>query len=78
MSIKQISLLLIILVLFCNFTFKTGYEVGIEKQEKVNIQLKEEYNEIKTNYDMLKTQYKRDLESCYIQLERYERGSNSE
>jgi len=78
MSIKQISLLLIILVLFCNFTFKTGYEVGIEKQEKVNIQLKEEYNEIKTNYDMLETQYKRDLESCYIQLERYERGSNSE
>ena len=49
MSIKQISLLLIILVLFCNFTFKTGYEVGIEKQEKINIQLKQEYNELKQN-----------------------------
>lgn len=78
MSIKQISLLLIILVLFCNFTFKTGYEVGIEKQEKINIQLKQEYNELKQNYDILEAQYKKDLESCYVQLERYERGSNSE
>ena len=78
MSNKQIILLLIILVLFCNFTFKTGYETGIEKQEKINIQLKEEYDVLKSNYDTLEIQYKRDLESCYIQLERYERDSNSE
>lgn len=78
MTNKQIILLLIILVLFCDFTFKTGYETGIEKQEKINIQLKEEYNELKQNYDILEAQYKKDLASCYIQLERYERGSNSE
>ena len=69
MSNKQLILLIIILVPFCNFTFNTGYEAGIEKQEKINIQLKEEYNELKENYDILEIQYKRDLESCYVKLE---------
>ena len=78
MTNKQIILSLIILILFCNFTFKTGYEIGIEKQEKINVQLKEELNKLKQNYDILEAQYKKDLESCYTQLgdlqDRYELG----
>lgn len=75
MSNKQIILLLIILVLFCNFTFKTGYSVGIKQQQEINDNLKKEYEGLKSNYDVLENQYKRDLESCYVQLERYELGN---
>lgn len=78
MSNKQIILLLIILVLLCDFTFKTGYSVGIKQQQEINDNLKKEYEGLKSNYDVLENQYKRDLESCYVQLERYERGGNSE
>mgnify|MGYP003300061895 CR=1 FL=1 len=75
MSDKQ---LLVITLIFVGFGFAFGHSVGTDQQVKINESLQTEYNELKQNYDILESQYKKDLESCYVQLERYERGSNSE
>ena len=75
MSIKQ---LLVITLIFVGFGFAFGHSVGTDQQSEINESLQTEYNELKQNYDTLEIQYKRDLESCYVQLERYERGSISE
>ena len=75
MTIKQI---LVICLIFISFGFAFGHSVGTDQQYKINAQLKAEYDELKTNYDVLEIQYKRDLESCYTQLgdlqDRYELG----
>lgn len=70
--------LMLFLIVFATYGFVFGSHVEREKLTKINESLQTEYNELKQNYDTLEIQYKRDLESCYIQLERYERGSISE
>lgn len=75
MSIKQ---LLVVALIFAGFGFAFGHSVGTDQQVKINESLQTEYDELKTNYDILEIQYKRDLESCYTQLgdlqDRYELG----
>lgn len=66
MSNKQ---LLVLVLIFVGFGFAFGHSVGTDQQVKINQTLQTEYNELKQNYDNLEIQYKRDLESCYIQLE---------
>jgi len=67
---------MLFLIVFAAYGFVFGSLVEREKQSKINQSLQTEYNELKQNYDTLEIQYKRDLESCYIQLgdlqDRYE------
>lgn len=65
MTTKQIVVLALI---FVGFGFAFGHSVGMDQQSKINHSLQTEYNELKQNYDTLEIQYKRDLESCYVQL----------
>ena len=66
------------LIVFAVYGFVFGSHVEREKQSKTNESLQTEYNELKTNYDILEIQYKRDLESCQTLLgdmqDRYELG----
>ena len=68
MSKKQIFVVVVYLLMFgaCGFAF--GHSVGTEQQYKINTQLKEEYDELRNNYDNLEIEYKWRLESCYTQL----------
>lgn len=63
---------LIYLILMTVYGYIWGYYEGSKKQIKINQSLQTEYNELKTNYDILEIQYKRDLESCYTQLGDYQ------
>ena len=68
MDNRELRILLFYLILFgaCGFAF--GHSVGTEQQQKINSQLKTEYDELKENYDALETDYNWRLEACHIQL----------
>lgn len=68
MSNKQLFVVAAYLLIFGGFGFVVGYSVKEDQQQKINENLKVEYDELKTNYDILEIQYNRDLEACYIQL----------
>ena len=60
--------LLVVALIFVGFGFAFGHSVGTDQQVKINKSLQTEYNKLKQNYNTLEIQYKRDLESCYVQL----------
>ena len=76
MTNKQLLVIIAYLLIFGGFGFAIGGEIATQKQSKINEALQNEYDELKTNYDVLEIQYKRDLGSCYTQLgdlqDRYE------
>lgn len=44
----------------------------LSEQKRINEALYEANEELKTNYDILEIQYKRDLEDCYTQFGDYQ------
>lgn len=78
MNNKQLLVSILYFIIIANCWFVIGYNIGFDKQSKINESLQTEYNELKQNYDILEIQYKRDLESCQTLLgdlqDRYELG----
>lgn len=76
MNNKQIFVVVVFFLMFGCWGLAFGHHIGVEKQSKINNQLRIEYDELKANYDSLETEYKWRLESCYTQLgdlqDRYE------
>lgn len=87
MTNRELRIVIIYMLMFGLCTFAFGRSVGVsqqlskyEEQKYINESVYKAYEELKTNYDILEIQYKRDLEDCYTQLgdmqDRYELGLN--
>ena len=76
MTNKQMIAIVIYIIIMECWAYGWGYMAATNKQQKINDQLKVEYDELKENYDNLETEYNWRLEACYIQLgdlqDRYE------
>ena len=53
MNKKGIGIILMYFLIFSGFGFAFGHSIGTEQQQKINAQLKIEYDELKNNYDGL-------------------------
>lgn len=65
MSIKQ---LLVISLMCTALGFAFGHNVGTDQQFKTNNQLKREHDQLRSNYDLLETEYQWQIETCLQQL----------
>ena len=65
MTSKQI---IAIVLIFGGFGFAFGHYIGTDQQYEINKRLRIEYEELRTNYDNLETEYNWRLEACYTQL----------
>lgn len=68
MDWKRLCVVSLYFVMFLLYGYMWGYDNGSSKQSKINAQLKEEYDELRQNYDNLEIEYKWKLDSCYQQL----------
>ena len=68
MSRKQLLVIMTYLLIFGGFGFAVGGELASDRHTKINSQLKEEYDQLRSNYDLVEIEYKWQLETCLQQL----------
>ncbi len=72
MSNKQLLVTIAYLLIFGGFGLTIGYSLKTDQQQNINNKLRNEYDELKQNYDILEIQYKREIEDCYTQFGDYQ------
>lgn len=60
--------IIIAMILMFVYGYIGGSYLEREKQDKINSQLKEEYDQLRSNYDLVEIEYKWQLETCLQQL----------
>ena len=78
-DLKVYDVIIAVIIMFA-YGYLGGSYFEREKQNKINSQLKEEYDQLRSNYDLVEIEYKWQLETCLQQLgdlqDKYELGGD--
>lgn len=66
-DLKVYEVIIAVILMFV-YGYIGGSYFEREKQDKINSQLKEEYDQLRSNYDLVEIEYKWQLETCLQQL----------